>query len=340
MNETRPEAPTTRRRLLGIAIAAIGTIAAAGLHPTSAEAQAAYPNKPITLICPWAAGGGGDTIARQVARAIEPILGQPVVVENRPGAAGVIGAEAGARATPDGYTILIGNIGTHGTHEFLQDNLPYDPRTDFAAISLLTKTNNVVVVPAESPFQTLSDLIEHARSNPGALSTGIPSIGDTAHLGWEMLRRDAGGLDVVAIPYTSVAGPVTDLLAGRLDFMVASVSSQAENIKAGKLRALATTDAERSPVLPDVPTIAESGFPDFTAIGWIGLFAPGGTPDEIVQQLSAAVNEAYAKPEVMAELSATGDPVSSTPEEFEAFMTSEREKWGAIIEEAGIKGQQ
>jgi len=324
--------------LSGMAIAAaVAVMGMTGLD--SAAAQADYPSKPIRLLVPWAAGGGGDTIARQAGRAIEPILGQPVVIENKPGAAGIIGAEEGSKATPDGYTILIGNIGTHGTHQFLQPSLPYDPAADFAPISLLTKTNNVLVVPAASPYQTLQDLIDDAKSRPGELTTGIPSIGDTAHLGWEMLKRDAG-LDVVAIPYTSVSAPVVDLLGGRLDFLVASISSQAENIKAGNLRALATTDAERSPVLPDVPTVAESGFPGFTAIGWIGLFAPAETPPEIVEKLSSAVREAYQKPDVIAELSAAGDPVSSTPEEFDTFMKAERVKWAKVIEEAEIKLEQ
>jgi tripartite-type tricarboxylate transporter receptor subunit TctC len=318
-------------------------IAACVLLPGTAQlalAQStAYPSRPIRFLVPFAAGGGADIIARQVGKAIEPILGQPVVIENKPGANGMIGSELGARAAPDGYTVLVGSIGTHGTNQYLYPKLAYDPAKDFVPVTLMTKTNNVLVVPAGSPIKSLQELITAARQKPGTLNSGIPAIGDTAHLAFEKFRRDAN-IEVVGVPYNSVNGAVSDLLGGRLDFMFASIVTQNPQIQAGKLRPLVTTDATRSPVLPNVPTLSESGFPGFVATGWIGLFVPAGTPNEIVEQLSAAVRKAYQSPEFMQVLRAGGDPIASTPKEFNDLIIADRAKWSKVIQDANVKLEQ
>ena len=315
------------------------TLFAVLLTPCMAFAQSLgdWPDgKPVRFLVPFAAGGGADIIARQVGKAIEPILRTTVFIENRQGANGRLGSELGARAAPDGYTVLIGSIGTHGTNQYLYSSLTYDPAKDFTPVTLVTKTNNVVVVPATSPYKTLQDLLAAARQKPGALNAGIPAIGDTAHLGTELLKREAK-VEFASVPYNSVNAAVTDLLGGRLDFMIASVVTQNANIQAGKLRALATTDATRSPVLPNVPTMQEAGFPGFVATGWIGLFVPAGTPNAIVDRLSTAVRQAYDNPEVMATLKAGGDPVASTPKQFADLIASDRVKWSKVIQDAKIR---
>ena len=341
MNQIARLTPTSPHRSLSIFASRVllaAVLAAAGTPFTAAIGQSAnvWPSKPVRFLVPFAAGGGADIIARQVGKAIEPILKQPIYIENKPGANGAIGAELGARAAADGYTVLIGSIGTHGTNQFLYSKLPYDPAKDFIPVTLMTKTNNVLVVPAESPINSLQELILTARQKPGTLNTGIPAIGDTAHLGMEMFKRDAK-IDVLGVPYNSVPKAVTDLLGGRLQFMFASVVTQNANIQAGKLRALATTDAARSPVLPNVPTLAESGFPGFIATGWIGLFVPAGTPQEIVDRLSSAVRQAYQLPEVMQTLRAGGDPIASTPKEFADLIAADRLKWSKVIQDAKIR---
>ena len=295
-----------------------------------------WPSKPIRFLVPFAAGGGADIIARQVGEAIEPILKTSVVVDNKPGANGRLGSELGARAAPDGYTVIVGSIGTHGTNQYLYPALAYDPAKDFIPVTLVTKTNNVLVVPASSPYKTVQELIAAAKANPGKLNAGIPAVGDTAHLGTELFKREAK-IEFESIPYNSVTAAVTDLLGGRLDFMIASVVTQNSQIQAGKLRALATTDSVRSPVLPNVPTMQEAGFPGFVATGWIGLFVPANTPQPIVDRLSAAVREAYAKPEVMAKLKAGGDPIASTPKDFADLIAGDRVKWSKVIRDAKIK---
>ena len=339
---TPPARPGTARPLratwTALALIVLTTVPLSPI-PAAAQAPETWPSKPIRFLVPFAAGGGADIIARQVGRAIEPILGQSIFIENKPGANGMIGTELGARAAPDGYTVLIGSIGTQATNQYLYPKLPYDPAKDFIAVTLMTKTNNVVVVPAESPIRSVQDLVQTARQKPGSLNAGIPAIGDTAHLGFEKMRRDAA-IEVVGVPYNSVNGAVTDLLGGRLHYMFASVVTQNQHIQAGKLRALATTDATRSPVLPSVPTLGESGFPGFVATGWIGLVVPAGTPQVIVEKLSAAVHKAYQSPEVMQTLRAGGDPIASTPKEFTDLIAADRAKWSKVIRDAKIKIEQ
>jgi tripartite-type tricarboxylate transporter receptor subunit TctC len=321
-------------RVIGAILAALAIVL-----PNAAAAQPgdAYPSRPVTLVVTFAAGGGTDIQARIIARALEPVLGQPVIVENRPGAGGSIGTQAVATAKPDGYTLLVGSTGTHAANQYLYAKLPYDPVKDFAPVTVLATFNNVVVVPASSPIKSLQELIAAAKKNPGKLNYGITTVGSSSHLAVEKFKHDAG-LDIVGVPYNGAGLATTDLLGGRLDFMLDLVGTQFENISAGKLRPLATTALARSPVLVGVPTIAESGFPGFSAIGWVGLFAPAATPPAIVNKLAAAVKKAYESPELQASMRSRGfDLATMTPQEYTKFLEEERVKWSAVIRDAQIK---
>lgn len=305
----------------------------------AADDPGAYPKGPVKLLVPFAAGGGTDIIARALAQELTTILGQSVYVENRAGAQGAIGAQAVARAAPNGYTILVGSIGTQAVNQYLYANLPYDPVKDFAPVTRLTKTNTALTVAAGSPFRSLRDLIDYSHKNPGKLSYAISAVGDAGHLGFEKLKHDAK-IDAVGVMYNGVPASLTDMIGGRIDFLVTSVIAQTELIKTGKIRALAVTGAERSTALPDVPTVAESGFPGFEASSWSGLFAPAGTPPEILRKLSDAVIKAYNTPAFADAMKARGFELSAMhPDEFTRFVENERTKWSQVIKEANIKIQ-
>ncbi len=304
------------------------------------EAPDAWPSKPVRFVVPFAAGGGTDIVARLLGTALESLLGQRILVENRVGAQGALGAQAVAKSPPDGYTVLVGSIGTQAVNQYLYPSLPYDPVKDFAPVTVLTKTNTVLTVSSNAPFKTLADLIQYAKANPGKLNYGIPAVGDAGHLAFEQLKHDAN-IPAVGIPYNGVPAAMTDVVGGRLDFLVTAVVAQNALITAGKLRALAVTGAERSPALPDVPTIAESGFPGFEASSWSGLFMPAGTPSGVVAKLSAAVAQAYGQPALQANMKSRGFELASlTPEEFTAFVAAQRLKWSKVIRDARIKLEQ
>jgi tripartite-type tricarboxylate transporter receptor subunit TctC len=277
-------------------------------------------------------------MARGFAAAMQPHLGQPVVVENRPGASGTIGSEAAKRADPDGYTLLVGTIGTHAVNQFLFGSLPYDPVADFIPISNFARYNNVVLVPAASPFRTLQDLVAAAKARPGQLNYGVTVNGSSGHLGFELLKSVAG-LEILGVLYNGNGPATADLIASRLDVMMDVIVAQIANIEAGRLRALAIGSPRRSAALPEVPTIAELGHPGFDAVGWAGLFAPAGTPRSVVDRLAAAVRAAADSPEVQ-RLAGRGvdlDPQSA--DQFAAFVRAETEKWGAVVRRAGLRAQ-
>lgn len=342
MDKTTYSASTARRlalRKLTVSIVCMLS-ASIGLVPTGATAQESagqYPSKPIQLIIPFAAGGGTDIQGRIVAQEISKILGQPVVVENRAGAGGGIGAKYVAGAAPDGYTLLVGSTGTHTANEFLYSKLPYDSVKDFTPITLLATFDNAVFVPSASPIRTLKDLIDAAKKNPGKLNYGVTTVGSSSHLAVEKLRRDAG-IDAVPVPYNGAGQAMVDLLGGRLDFILDLVGTQSGNLEAGKVRALASTALTRNPVLKNVPTVAESGYPGFSAVGWIGLFAPAGTPPAAVEKIYFAVNKAFQSPELQASMRARGFDIAAVePKEFTKFLAEERAKWSTVIREAHIK---
>jgi tripartite-type tricarboxylate transporter receptor subunit TctC len=328
-------------RRTALTAASIALAAALWWRPLPASASEpveAYPAKPIRMLVPIAAGGGTDILARQLAAGLAPILKQSVFVENRAGANGVIGSQAAARAAPDGYTIFVGSSGTLGANEFLYPNLGFDPARDFVPITVVAVYNNVLIVPASSPIKTFGELIEQARRQPGKLNYGITVIGNSSHFAAEQWKRDAK-LDVVGVPYNGAVPATVDLMGGRTQFMFDVIVGQHGNITAGKVRALATTALERSRALPDVPTIAESGFPGFESVGWVGLFAPTGTPPAIVNKIFAAVKSVYAQPELERTLGSRGLVLvtSPSPKSFGDYVVEERAKTGKLIRDANIK---
>jgi len=334
-SQSRP-ATQPRRRLLAMLCAAPALYAAGAL---AKDAGANYPSRPVRLLIPFPAGGPSDTVARAVATAMQPILGQPIVVENKTGAAGIVGTKEGAAAAPDGYTIILGGTGTHNTNQYLYDSLPYDPDKDFAAVSQLYDANNVFVVPADSPIKSLAGLIAQAKKRPGELNYAVGAIGSSSHLAFEMFKSMAG-VDIAAIPYSGMLAAYTDLVGGRIQVLPNDVLNMYEQITAGKVRALAVTSAERFPFLPDVPTVAESGLPGFVGVGWAGLFVPAGTPAPIVEKISAAVREAANSPELRKSMEARKvELVASTPREFGDVVARERQKWAKVIRDANIKLQ-
>ncbi len=321
--------------------AAVFSLAAASASSQSKpEAPDAWPSRPVRFIVPFAPGGGTDILTRMLATGLEPILGQRMVIENRAGAQGGIGAQAAAKSPADGYTVLVGTIGINAVNQYLYASLPYDPVKDFLPVTVLVKTNNVLSVTPGSPHKSLAELIRHAKQNPDKLNYGIPAVGDSAHLSFEQLKFDAG-IPATGITYNGVPASITDLMGGRLDFLVTAVVAQSTLIAAGKLRPLAVTGEKRSPALPDVPTIAESGFPGFEASGWSGLFLPAGTSPLIATKLAAGVAKAYVQPELAAGMQQRGfELASQTPQEFAAFLSAQRTRWAKVIRDAKIKLEQ
>jgi tripartite-type tricarboxylate transporter receptor subunit TctC len=319
-----------RRALLGLAAAA--TLAASA--PASAESD--YPNRPITLIVPFPAGGQSDLIARLVTAKMTPKLGQQIVVENRGGAGGNIAAGAAARAEPDGYTLFLGFVGTHGMNPALYKKLPYDPVEDFAPISLLNITPLVLEVHPDFPAKTVQELIDLAKANPGEFSYASSGNGTPIHLSGELFKSMVG-IDLVHVPYKGAAPALVDVIGGHVPIMFDNLAPSLEHIRSGKLRALGVTTKERAPSMPDLPTIAET-VPGFETYSWNALFAPAGTPKEIIDQLNAAALAALADPEVTAKLKELSiKAVGSTPEELAAHVQAELTRWAPIVKASGAQ---
>ncbi|HKA79389.1 MAG TPA: tripartite tricarboxylate transporter substrate binding protein [Xanthobacteraceae bacterium] len=296
----------------------------------------AYPTKPVKLIVPFAAGGPIDVMGRLVAQSLSATLGQQVVVDNRPGASGAIGTRAAAAAEPDGHTLLIGSVTTLATGPLLARNLGYDPLKDFAPIALLASTPFALVVSPSVPAATPQDFIAFARANPGKLNFGTP-IGTLSHLTGELFRIKTG-IDFVVIPYKGAATAVTDILAGQVDMTFEPTSVLVTHINDGKVRPLAITNATRSPQLPDVPTLIESGVAGFTSHSWTGILAPAGTPAAVVSKLNIAINDGLKSPDMSASLQRLGaDAKGGSPQDFAAFIGEETRKWGAIVRSSGVK---
>jgi tripartite-type tricarboxylate transporter receptor subunit TctC len=296
-----------------------------------------YPERSITIIVPFPAGGSTDTAARLLADALSRQMGQPVVIENRGGAGGTIGSALAARAAPDGYTLLIGSTSTHAVAPSLYAAPGYDPVASFEPISLVASGPLVLVIHPSVHANAMQDLIALAKSSPGQLNFGSAGIGTTSHLVGEMFKSMAD-IDVVHVAYRGGAPALNDLLAGRLQFLFDTVQLLLPQIDAKKITPLAVTAAKRHPSLPDVPTVAEAGLPGFEAELWFGLLAPAGTSPPILDRLNAETVKALASPGLARSLSEKGiDPVSSTRQEFAAYMARERAKWGTAVVESGAK---
>jgi tripartite-type tricarboxylate transporter receptor subunit TctC len=310
-----------RRQLL------LGTAALAAL-PAAAQAQA-YPSKPIRVVVPYAAGGGADGNARLLSQPMAALLGQPIVIENKPGASGIIAATSVLQAPADGYTVLFDTF-PYAVNAVLR-KLPFDPVKDFTPVSQAINMPNILVVPSSAPYKTFKEFIAYARAHPGKLSFASYGAGGSAHLAGEMLRRDAG-IDWLHVPYKGGAPAITDLLAGQVSAYFANPVSGLSYVKAGSLRALATTGAQRMEALPDVPTVMESGFKDFEVVEWNGFFVPSATPAPVVERLSAAVRDATRQPETRRRLVSIGiEPVGNTPKEFAAFLQGQIRRWAALV---------
>ena len=313
-------------------------LALPALTAPSAMAQQ-YPSKPIVLVVPFAPGGTSELISRLVAQKLTERLGQQVVVENRPGAAGNIAMEQVARAAPDGYTLILGHIGTLAVNPAMFPKLPYDAIKDFAPVSLIAAVPNIVTVNPTVPAKTLKEFLDLARAKPGSINYGSAGNGSAGHLAMEYLKRIAKA-DMVHVPYKGTGPMLTDLLAGQTQATFTGSSPLIPHIKSGKLRALAVGSAVRIPSLPEVPTVAESGFAGFETAQWYGIIAPAKTPPAIIQKLSVEIAQVMKQPDVIARLSGDGTVmIGSTPNEFAAYISKEMKRWGEVVHDANIKAE-
>src|SRR5215212_537410 len=304
--------------------------------PTGGEAQH-YPDRPIRLIAPFPAGGLVDVLARALGEELSRTLGQPVIIENRPGAGGNLGADAVAKAAPDGYTLLMTSPGIQSINQFLYKSMPFDAETAFTPVSLVADMPMLVVVHPKTNLRTLGDLLAFARANPNKLSFGSAGIGTTGHLGQALLTHVAD-MKVTHVPYRGAAPAITDLIAGQIDGVVDNPPTVMPHIKAGTITPLALAATQRLAVLPDVPTSVEAGLPGWQASSWFGVVAPAGTPGEIVKRLHSEIVAAARRPSLQRFTRESGvTMVGNTPEEFARIIQDERKKWGAIISSANIQ---
>ena len=308
------------------------------LSPGLAVAQA-YPSKPLRMVVTFAAGGGADFVARALAPKLGDLLGQPVLVDNRPGANGALGADIVAKAAPDGYTLLLGAAGTMVVAPHLGANMPFDTFKDLAPVSLVAISPFVVTLHPSVQANSIRELIALAKANPGKINYGTSGTGGSPQLATELFNSMAG-VKLVHVPYKGLAPALIDLMGGQIQVVFADVGLVKGHIAGGKLKGLAVTSAVRTSVMPDMPTVAEAGVPGYAAGTWYGVLAPAGTPADIVSRLNAETRKALANADVRAAFASQGvDPAGDTAEQFAGFMREEFAKWGKVIREAGIKAQ-
>ncbi|MDO8718220.1 MAG: tripartite tricarboxylate transporter substrate binding protein [Polaromonas sp.] len=330
--------PNRRSALIGVALSAIT------LAVTPAAAQTSWPNKPVKIVVPFAPGGTTDILARAVAPELSKALGQPFIVENRAGAGGNIGADLVAKSAPDGYTILMGTVGTHGINKSLYSRLAYDPQKDFAPITLVAGVPNVMVMNTETAktlgINSVPDFIRYAKAHPGRLNMASSGNGTSIHLAGELFKSMTG-IYMAHIPYTGSGPAMMAMVSGNVDVMFDNLPSAMPQIKGGKLKAFAVTSAQRSAALPDLPTIAEAGGPTlkgFDASSWFGLLAPAGTPPDIVKRIQEEVAKALGTPAIKEKMLAQGAiPSGNTPQQFTDFINAEHEKWAKVVKASGAK---
>ena len=313
------------------------TVVSAALLPSLVQAQDKYPSKPITWVCPYAAGGNADSRSRQVAKAMSAILGQPIIIDNKAGAGGNIGTEVIARGKPDGYTIGMGNFAPLAVNHALFKKLNFDPANDIVPIGLIEKGPLILMVRNDSPYKSVKDIVAAAKAAPGKLSFASGGIGGSHHLSGALLEN-AAGIDLIHAPYKSGAAGATDLMGGQVQMMFEQMYSAMPAIKGGRLRALAITSKTRSPLLPDLPTMAEQGFPAVEVLNWQGLVAPKGISTELVKTLNAALNKALQDPEVKEKILSQGNEMGGgSPELFAALIKSEAPRWAKVVRDAKIE---
>jgi tripartite-type tricarboxylate transporter receptor subunit TctC len=306
---------------------------------TSLAHAQTYPTRPLRLIVPTAPGGGTDFTGRLVAAKLSETLGQQVVVENRGGGGGSVGADNAAKATPDGYTLLLGSIATHAVNPALYKKLPYDHIKDFAPVSLIGTVPNVLVVHPSVPAKSFAEFISYAKANPGKINYGSSGVGSPPHLSMELLRS-LTGINMVHVPYKGAGPALADLLGGQVQAMCTSLAGQITYIRAGRVRALGVTTAKRNPQLPEVPTIVESGVPGYEVTIWYAVFAPVATPKAIVQRLNTEMVKALNSAEMKNRMAQQGmDPAPSTPAELAAFVKIETAKWAKAAKDSGATAE-
>jgi tripartite-type tricarboxylate transporter receptor subunit TctC len=312
-------------------------LAAPLLLPAVSHAQGSWaPSRPVRLVVPFAAGGSTDVAARILAEGLSPVLGQSVVVENRTGSAGFIGAENVARSAPDGHSLLMGATGLLAIAPHLYASMPFHPERDLAPISLAFASDLVISVANNVPARTLQELVAAARARPGALNFATSGAGTTTHVASELFRL-AAGIDITHVPYRGSGQAMNDLVAGNVQIMVDQIAGSIGQIRDNRIRALAVTGERRHALLPDVPTVAEAGLPGAQATSWGAVMAPAGTPQAAVARIAAAIREVLGQPATRSRMSAAGaDPAFSTPEELAAFIRAETEKWGRVVRDARI----
>jgi tripartite-type tricarboxylate transporter receptor subunit TctC len=304
----------------------------------AAPAHAAYPERPVTMVVPFAAGGTTDILARIVGEELGKRLGQQVVIDNRPGAGGNTGTAVVAKAAPDGYTLVMGTIGTHAINSSIYKRMPYDPVRDFAPVTIVATVPNVLVAHPSAPFRTVTELIAYAKANPGKLNFASSGAGSSIHLSGEMFKAMTE-TEIEHITYKGSGPAVIDMISGQVPLMIMfdNLPSSLSQIKAGKLMALGVTSAARTPILPDVPTIAEAALPEYEATPWFGVLAPAGTPKEIIDRLNGEIVAILGMPAVKERLLEQGaEPVGDTPEHFAEVIKADLTKWAALIDKVGI----
>jgi tripartite-type tricarboxylate transporter receptor subunit TctC len=305
--------------------------------PTLDTQAQPYPSKPIRFVVPYPAGGPLDSVARLLGQKVSESTHQPVIVDNKPGAGGNIGADAVAKAPPDGYTILMGAVATHAINPTLYASIPYDPIKDFIPVTQIASTPNVLVVNPAVPAGNVREFIAYAKANPGKLNFGSGSTGSAGHLAGELFKAMAG-IDMTHVPYKGAAPAMNDLIGGQIQLMFDNLASSLAQVRAGKVRALAVTTAKRSALAPELPTIAESGLPGFDINTWFGIFVPARTPHEIVERLHAEFTKALAAPDIRERMLNLGaEPVGGSSAEFAAYIRAESGKYARIIKASGAR---
>ena len=310
--------------------------AVSGLLPFWALAQDKYPNKPITWVCPYAAGGNADSRSRQVAKAMSAILGQPIIIDNKAGAGGNIGTEIIARAKADGYTLGMGNFAPLAVNQALFKKLNFDPQNDLTPICLIERGPLILMVRNDSPYKSVKDIVAAAKAAPGKFSYASGGIGGSHHLSGALFES-AAGIDMIHAPYKSGAAGATDLMGGQVDMMFEQMYAAMPAIQGGRMRALAITSKTRSPLLPNLPTMAEQGFPAVEVMNWQGLIGPKGMPPELIKQLNTVCNQALQTAEVKEKILSQGNEMGGgTPEQFAALIKAETPRWAKVVRDAKI----
>ena len=327
-----PKCHMKRRTLLQAA-----TALAPSLATQWAQAQDKYPNKPITWVCPYAAGGNADSRSRQVAKAMSSILGQSIIIDNKAGAGGNIGTEMIARGKPDGYTIGMGNFAPLAVNHALFKKLNFDPLNDLVPITLIERGPLILMVRNDSPFKSVKDIVAAAKAEPGKLSYGSGGIGGSHHLSGALFEHTAG-IDMIHAPYKSGSAASTDLMGGQVHMMFEQMYTAMPAIQGGRMRALAITSKKRSPLIPDLPTMTEQGYPAVEVLNWQGLIGPKGLPADIVKLLNSACNQALQTTEVKEKILSQGNELGGgTPEQFAALIKAESPRWGKVVRDAKIE---